>query len=202
VFNLNVTDTPERGPPLESTTLKMTVDVSLSPVPLRPIVAGVAETNWIDPIAAWAILTVPVALRFAVVPFVPVTVVVAVMGSDPLQPFAVYVAVAVPVIVDTDPAGRIEPTGRAIVARPVPKQVELNATVTGVPEKGVPDWSAMVAVMVAEPPAPIDVGVMSSTPDLKALPLPLPKEYVVVVVVPVVPVPVVPVPVVPVPTNA
>jgi hypothetical protein len=39
-------------------------------------------------------------------------------------------------------------------------------------------------------------------PDLKALPLPLPKEYVVVVVVPVVPVPVVPVPVVPEPTNA
>ena len=89
VFNPNVTSTPERGPPLESTTLKMTVDVSLSPVPLRPIVAGVAETNWIDPTAAWAIVMVPVAAKFDVVPFEPVTVAVAVMTSEGLQPFAV-----------------------------------------------------------------------------------------------------------------
>jgi hypothetical protein len=92
VFKANVTGTPERGPPLESTTLKMTVEVSLRPVPLRPIVAGVAETNWIEPIAAAAIVTLPVALKVEAVPLALVTVAVAVMTSVPLQPFAVYVA--------------------------------------------------------------------------------------------------------------
>ena len=152
---------------------------------------------------AWAILTEPVALRLLVVPFVPVTVAVAVMGSDPLQPFAVYVAVAVPVIVETDPAGRVEPTGPKIVAVPRPTHLELNTIVTGVPASSVPDWLAIVAVMVAEPPAPICVdGLISRTPDLKALPLPLPKEMVVVVVPVPVPVPVVVPVVVPVPTKA
>ena len=45
VSRANVTVTPARAPPVESVTLKITVDVSLSPVPFKPIVTGVAETN-------------------------------------------------------------------------------------------------------------------------------------------------------------
>src|SRR5450756_1041087 len=59
VLRLNDTLTPGRGPPLESTTLNTTVDVSLSPVPLRPMVAGVAELNWIEPMAAAVTVRVP-----------------------------------------------------------------------------------------------------------------------------------------------
>ena len=71
------------APPVESVTLKITVEVSLRPVPLSPIVVGVAETNWIEPIAAAAIDTVPVAVRFWLA-----AVALAVMVSVPLQPFA------------------------------------------------------------------------------------------------------------------
>jgi hypothetical protein len=138
VFRAKVTGTPERGPPLESTTLNMTVEVSLSPVPFRPIVGGVAETNWIDPIAAAAIVMLPVAERFSVVPAAVVKVAVAVISSVPLQPIAVYVTCAMPVLVDTDPAGRVEPAGPAIAAVLAATQGELNTIVTGVPEKSVP----------------------------------------------------------------
>jgi hypothetical protein len=44
-LRLNVTLTPGRAPPVESTTLKMTVEVSVSPVPFSPIVTGDAEMN-------------------------------------------------------------------------------------------------------------------------------------------------------------
>jgi hypothetical protein len=44
-LRLNVTLTPGRAPPVESTTLKMTVDVSARPVPFSPIVTGDAEMN-------------------------------------------------------------------------------------------------------------------------------------------------------------
>jgi len=88
VFNLKVTVAPARGPPLESTTLNMTVDVSFRPVPLRPMVEGVAETNWIAPTAAAAIVTVPVPVKL-LAPAELVTLAVAVMTSEPLQPFAV-----------------------------------------------------------------------------------------------------------------
>lgn len=84
VLRLNDTVTPGRGPPLESTTLNTTVEVSLSPVPLRPMVAGVAEMNWIEPIAAAATVTVPVAVRFVLA-----TAALAVMTSEPLHPVAV-----------------------------------------------------------------------------------------------------------------
>src|SRR6516162_10052495 len=45
VFRLNVTFAPGRGPPVESTTLKTTVEVSARPVPFKPILAGVADMN-------------------------------------------------------------------------------------------------------------------------------------------------------------
>jgi hypothetical protein len=108
------------------------------------------------------------------------------------------------VLVETDPAGSVEPAGPAIVAVPAAMQGELNTTVTGVPEYSVPVWSTIDPSTVAEPPAPSELGVILSVPDLKALPVPLPNAYVVEVVpVPVVPVPVVvPVVEVPVPTKA
>src|ERR1700692_4158397 len=129
-----------------------------------------------DPTAAAAIVTVPVALRFDVVPLALVTFAVAVMVSEPLQPFAVYVASAVPVLVDTEPAGSVDPTGPTIVAVPAATHGELNTTVTGVPEYKVPVLSTIEAWTVAEPPAPSMVGVISSAPLVKEPPVPLPME--------------------------
>src|ERR1700722_13392653 len=45
VLRLNATPTPGRGPPVESTTLKMTVEVSPNPVPFSPISTGEADSN-------------------------------------------------------------------------------------------------------------------------------------------------------------
>jgi hypothetical protein len=81
---LKVTATPGRGPPVASVTLNITVDVSPSPVPFKPMVDGVADTNCIDPTAAAATVMVPVAVRLAFA-----TAALAVMTSGPLQPFAV-----------------------------------------------------------------------------------------------------------------
>jgi hypothetical protein len=63
---LKATEAPARGPPVASVTLNNTVDVSPSPVPFKPMVAGVADTNCIDPMAAAATVIVPVAVRLAV----------------------------------------------------------------------------------------------------------------------------------------
>jgi hypothetical protein len=84
VLRAKFTVTPDLAPPLESTTLNTTMDVSFNPVPLSPMEDGVADSNWIEPIAAAATVTVPVAVRAAVP-----TVVLAVMTSGPLQPTAV-----------------------------------------------------------------------------------------------------------------
>ena len=67
----------------------MTVEVSLRPVPLRPMVEGVAETNWIEPTAAAAIVTVPVAVKLVVPPAELVTLAVAAMTSARCNPFGV-----------------------------------------------------------------------------------------------------------------
>jgi hypothetical protein len=81
---LKVTGTPGRAPPVASVTLNVTVDVSASPVPFKPMVAGSADTNCIDPTAAAATVIVPVAVRLLLA-----TTALAVMTSGPLQPFAV-----------------------------------------------------------------------------------------------------------------
>ncbi len=83
VLRLKVTVTPGRAPPVESTTLNTTVEVSLSPVPLSPMEAGVADSNWIEPIVAAATVTVPVADRLVLA-----TAALAVITSGPLQPLA------------------------------------------------------------------------------------------------------------------
>ena len=48
------------------------------------MVVGVAETNWMEPMVPEATVTVPVAESVALL-----TVELAVMTSEPLQPFAV-----------------------------------------------------------------------------------------------------------------
>lgn len=128
VFREKVTVTPAFGAPVESSTLKMTVEVDGCPVPFRPIMPGMADTNSRDPVAAEATVTVPVAVRL-VLPIVAL----AVMTSEPLHPLAVYVASAVPVVVSTVLA--VEPAEvlpeAATEASPCEIHVELNVIVTG-----------------------------------------------------------------------
>ena len=81
-----VTGAPARGPPDVSSTLKMTVEVAdppALPTPFSVIFAGVAEMNAIEPIAACATVTVPLAVRLWL--FADA---VAVITSLPLQPVA------------------------------------------------------------------------------------------------------------------
>ncbi len=61
VFRAKVTETPGFGAPVASSTLKMSVEVTCCPVPFRPMVVGAADTNSMDPVAAAATVTVPVA---------------------------------------------------------------------------------------------------------------------------------------------
>jgi hypothetical protein len=88
---------------------------------------GVADSNWIEPIAAAATVTVPVAVRFVLD-----TAALAVITSGPLQPFAVYVASMVPVVLATVfavvPAVLVPDA--AMVASPWEMHEELNVTVT------------------------------------------------------------------------
>ena len=86
VSSEKLTVAPARGPPDVSSTWKMTVEVSwlpAAPVPLMATLVGVAETNTIEPTEAAATMTVPVADSS-----LPLTEAVAVIRSDPLQPFA------------------------------------------------------------------------------------------------------------------
>ncbi len=86
VLSEKVTVAPARGPPEVSSTLKMTVEVAeppALPTPFSVMVAGVAEMKAIDPTAACATVTVPVAVRFWLF-----ALAVAVITSLPLQPVA------------------------------------------------------------------------------------------------------------------
>lgn len=123
----NVTVTPDFAPPVESNTLNMTVEVSFSPVPFKPMVVGVAETNSIDPMVEADTLTVAVADTFCMA-----TVALAVMTSEPLQPVAAYVALMLPEAVVMVVTGVELPEGR-ISARPEAMQGELKLTTTGAP---------------------------------------------------------------------
>jgi len=173
VFRLKLTLTPGRAPPVASTTLNTTVDVSVSPVPFSPMEVGVAETNWMDPIAAAATVTVPVAVRL----WEP-TVAVAVIASGPLQPLAVYVALTLPVVVITVPGlvPAVELPEAAIVASPCATQGELKVTVTDAAVYRVPLLSTMDTCRLVVPPADSEALETLMMPDWKLLPLPLPIE--------------------------
>ena len=121
----------------------------------------------IDPIEAAATVTDPVADR----EFVP-TVVVAVMASVPLHPFAEYVAVAMPVVVVT---------GDVIRARPCATQVELNVTVA-LWEYKVPSDCCKATVKLVLPPADSAVLATPITDGWKLAPAGLPICTVVEVV--------------------
>jgi hypothetical protein len=86
VLSANVTAAPARGPPDVSSTLKTTVEVAdpaALPTPFNVMFDGVAEMNAIEPIAACATVTVPVALRVWLLALAD-----AVITSLPLQPVA------------------------------------------------------------------------------------------------------------------
>ena len=118
-------------------------------------------------------LPCPVAVRL----LLP-TVAVAVMTSAPLQPFAVYVALTLPVEVITVPGvgPAALPPEAAIVANPCATQGELNVTVTVAAVYSVPVWSTIVTLRLAVPPAEREVLESSIIPAWKPLPLPLPIE--------------------------
>ncbi len=89
VFSAKLTEAPARGPLDWSSTRKTIVDVSgwsVLPVPLSAMFVTVADSNTIEPTAAAAIVTEPVAVT---VP--PLTAADAVITSVPVQPFAMYV---------------------------------------------------------------------------------------------------------------
>jgi hypothetical protein len=172
-FSANATLTPGRAPPVESTTLKITEDVSANPVPFNPIDAGVAETNWMEPTAAAATVIVPVAVKLC-----EPTVALAVMTSEPLQPLAVYAALTLPVVVVTVPAlapATLLPDA-ATAASPCATQGELKVTDTEPPVYRVPVWSTIVTVRLVVPPADRLVLEVRIMPDWKLPPVPLPME--------------------------
>src|SRR5579862_472464 len=153
-LSLKLTGVPLRGPPEASSTLNTTVELSgrlASPVPLSAMLVGVAEMNEIDPIAACATVTVPVAVYESVA-----IVVVAEITSLPLQPLAEYVTVAIPVVVVTVACGWM-------LAVPAATQAELKVMVA--------DWAYRVpsdccneTVRLVLPPAETLALLMPITP--------------------------------------
>jgi hypothetical protein len=124
-----------------------------------------------DPIWAAATVSVPVAVTVDVL-----TVALAVMLSWPLQPFAVYVAEALPELVTTVLAAvpaMVVPLG-VTTAVPCAMHCELNVIVTLPPVYKVPVLSTIETVMLTVPPAESEVLARPMAPDTKLLPLPLP----------------------------
>jgi hypothetical protein len=102
VLNANVTVFPLSGFPTESNTLKRTCAASTPPIPFREILLGVAETNWIEPVAG-----VPTTklVEGDVTPAAK-----AVMMSVPAQPLSLYEPVATPATVATPVLSTALPT--------------------------------------------------------------------------------------------
>jgi hypothetical protein len=93
VLNPKVTVLPLIGFPAESNTLKLTCEASVPPVPFKEMVLGVAETNWIEPVAGGATTKL---VESEVTPAAE-----AVMTSVPAQPLSLYEPVASPATVAT-----------------------------------------------------------------------------------------------------
>jgi hypothetical protein len=106
------------------------------------------------------------------------TVALAVMTSAPLQPFAVYVALTLPVDVTTVPGvgPAALPPEATIDASPCATHGELNVTVTAAAVYSVPVWSTMDTLRLAVPPAEREALESWIIPAWKLLPLPLPME--------------------------
>lgn len=93
VLNPKLTLLPLIGFPPVSSTLKTTVEVSTPPIPFKDRLAGVAETNWIEPVAGGT------TARLVAADVTPAAE--AVMASVPAQPLSRYDAVATPATVVT-----------------------------------------------------------------------------------------------------
>src|SRR3972149_2172045 len=88
VLNPNVTVFPLSGFPPVSNTLKRTCAASTPPVPFNEMLLGVADTNWIEPVAGVLITKV---VEGDVTPAIE-----AVMTSVPAQPLSLYEPCATP----------------------------------------------------------------------------------------------------------
>src|SRR3990170_2833857 len=82
VLNPNVTAFPLIGFPPVSNTLNRTCDASTPPIPFKEMLLGVADTNWIEPVAG--VLTTKL-VEADVTPAIE-----AVMTSVPAQPLSLY----------------------------------------------------------------------------------------------------------------
>ena len=92
VLNPKVTFFPLSGFPPVSNTLKRTCAASTPPIPLKAILLGGADTNWIEPVV-WGEMT-----KFVEGEVAPA--IEAVMTSVPVQPLSLYEPVATPPTVD------------------------------------------------------------------------------------------------------
>jgi hypothetical protein len=158
--------------------LKTTVEVAEPvelPVPLSVMFEGVAEMKEIEPIAAWATVTVPVALKLWLF-----AVVLAVMTSAPLQPLATYVALAVPVVVVIVAVPGVVAPATVIDASPWPTQAEVKVICDEV-VYSAPVWSTRLTCKLVLPPADKDLVAMPIAPASKLDPVPLPSDRIVVV---------------------
>src|SRR5471032_1120075 len=134
VLKANVTSFPLIGFPPVSTTLKTTCEVETPPVPFNEMLAGVAETNWIEP-AAGAVMTKLVGSDVT-------PAAVALIASVPAQPLSRNEPVATPFTVATP----VDNT-----ALPALAQGEENVTFCGVVTSTPP--LATVTVMLVVPNA-------------------------------------------------
>jgi hypothetical protein len=102
VLNPNVTVLPLSGFPAASNTLNRTCAASVPPIPLKEMMLGVAETNWIEPVVG--VLTTKL-VDGDVTPAAD-----AVMMSVPAQPLSLYEPVATPATVATPVLNTALPT--------------------------------------------------------------------------------------------
>ena len=105
VLKPKVTVLPLIGFPPVSTTLNTTCEVDTPPVPFKEMLAGVAETNWIEPTVGG------VTTRLVEADVIPATE--ALIASVPAQPLSRYEPVATPATVATP----VDNTALALLAQ-------------------------------------------------------------------------------------
>lgn len=131
VLRLRVTLCPLSGFPVASNTLKLTSDVSVPPIPFREMLAGVAETNWIEPVVGG------VTTKLAGADVTPAAV--AVIASVVAQPLSLYEPLATP------PAPVTTPVLNTALSRMA--QVEENVTLCGA-VTGTPPTDTVTSILV------------------------------------------------------
>ena len=160
VLNAKVTILPLSGFPAVSNTLKRTCEASVPPIPLKEMMLGVAETNWIEPVTGGATTKL---VEGDVTPAAE-----AVMTSVPAQPLSLYEPVATP------PAAVATPVVNT--ALPMLAHAEEKVTFCGV-VTGTPPTDTVTAILVvpkaesgaAPTPSTGAVTVTAATPTAKPI---------------------------------